>query len=50
MLISTQTYAPESNSVNMKLRRYYQSCMALEYTEADQDKPLKKIIQELGTI
>ena len=47
-LISTQPYASESNSVYMKMRKFYQSCMALDYIEADQEKPLKKNIQKLG--
>ena len=47
-LINTQPVRQELNSVDTKVKRFYQSCMALEYIEADKEKPLKKIISSLG--
>ena len=36
------------NSVEWKVHKFYESCMALSFVESDQDKPLLKVINKLG--
>lgn len=38
----------EANSVMGKMKRFYDSCMGIEYIEADKGKPLERIIKKLG--
>ena len=36
------------DSIEWKVQHFYQSCKSLEYIEADREKPLMKIINNLG--
>jgi hypothetical protein len=36
------------NSIEWKVQHFYESCKTLEYIEADREKPLMKIINNLG--
>ena len=48
-LITTTSHEPNLvNSIEWKVHNFYSSCMALHYVESDHDKPLVKIINQLG--
>ena len=36
------------DSIEWKVQHFYESCKSLEYIEADREKPLLKIINNLG--
>jgi hypothetical protein len=38
----------EANSVPLKMRVFYDSCMGIDYIESDGDKGLTKLIKKLG--
>lgn len=47
-LISMLNHPTNFKSVPWKLKYFYESCMALDNIEADRERPLTKIISELG--
>ncbi|CAG7817416.1 unnamed protein product [Allacma fusca] len=47
-MINILPFSDESSAVEMKVKRFYQTCMALEYVENEQEKPLRRIILQLG--
>lgn len=47
-LISVLSHPTNFKSVPWKLKYFYESCMALDNIEADRERPLMKIISELG--
>lgn len=47
-LISILNHPTNFKSVPWKLKYFYESCMALDNVEADRERPLMKIISELG--
>ncbi len=38
----------EPNSVPLKMKRFYDSCMAIDYIDSDGEKGLLRIIKNLG--
>lgn len=47
-MINRMEYTNDLSSVDMKVSQFYQTCMGLEYVEQEGEKPLKRIIQQLG--
>lgn len=47
-VISTLPHPTRVNSLTWKIKNFYDSCMSLDNIETDKERPLKKIIQELG--
>lgn len=49
-MVVTLRNVASSNSLNWKMKHFYESCMNLDNIETDEGKPLKKIISTiLGT-
>ncbi len=48
-LITITSHEPSQfNSIEWKVKNFYQSCMALDFVEGDREKPLLKVINQLG--
>lgn len=47
-MINRMEYTDDLSSVDSKVNLFYQMCMALEYVEQEGEKPLKRVIQQLG--
>lgn len=47
-LITTMPHPDRANTLNWKLKYFYDSCMALDNIETDGGRPLNRIITELG--
>lgn len=47
-LISTLPHPTRANSLTWKIKNFYDSCMSLDNIETDKERPLSKIILELG--
>ncbi|TRY64311.1 hypothetical protein TCAL_00498 [Tigriopus californicus] len=48
-LITMASHEPSQfNSIEWKVQNFYQSCMSLSFIESDREKPLTKIINNLG--
>ena len=41
-------FSSQYDSIEWKVQHFYESCKSLEYIEADREKPLLKIINNLG--
>ena len=49
-MINRMEYTSDLSSVDMKVSQFYGTCMGLEYVEQEGEKPLKRIIQQLGKV
>lgn len=47
-VISVLPHQTRTNSLTWKIKNFYDSCMALDNIETDNEVPLKKIITQLG--
>ena len=47
-LVTTLPHPTKDSSIEWKVKRLYESCMALDTIESDRYGPLRKIIHQLG--
>ena len=47
-VISVLPHQTRTNTLTWKIKNFYDSCMSLDNIETDNERPLRKIINELG--
>lgn len=47
-MINTMPYPVDMENLQWRVKHIYDSCMSVGIVESEEDRPLKKIIQQLG--
>ena len=49
-MVTTLPHPTRDNSIEWKMTRLYESCMALDTIESDKYTPLRKMVDQLGIV